>query len=168
MKKSRIPIEIVVTILAALSCLVSVPSLQLPVWALFIGWAWYFALGGTPEVLKKIYPAMLPGSLLAVLCIWLANLLVGYMPGLLAVIVAVLITVAILMYMLRIPLTSATLPAFNAYSCVFAAFYGKQFYNPTGDFVRDLWVAFATVFIACALGPLFGYLSVFFTFAKEK
>ena len=69
--RPRIPIEIVVGVLGGLSCIVTISGLGLPVWALFIGWAWYFALGAQPSAFKKIVPAVFPGALLAALCLWL-------------------------------------------------------------------------------------------------
>ncbi|MGI5473650.1 DUF1097 domain-containing protein [Escherichia coli] len=44
-----------------MSCLASWPGINIPVWAIFIGWAWYYALGATPDILKKIYASLLPG-----------------------------------------------------------------------------------------------------------
>lgn len=52
--KSGIPIELVVPVLAALSCLLMKVGGGIPVWAVFLGWAWYFAMGATPSILKKI------------------------------------------------------------------------------------------------------------------
>lgn len=160
--KSRIPIELVVGILAGISCLVTLPGLGIPLWALFIGWAWYFALGATPEAFKKIYPPIFTGALLAALCLWmigfLANIGIGGMPG---TMIAVAVTVFLLMMTLRIPLTSASLPAFNAYSSVFALMYIGSFPELSiGPILScTLWAMLGNF-----LGPVFGYLSVALTF----
>ncbi|WP_368488877.1 DUF1097 domain-containing protein [Clostridium sp. BJN0013] len=166
--KAKIPIEIVVAVLAALSCLVSLPGLGFPVWALFIGWAWYFALGATPSTMKSIYPSMLPGALLAVLCIFLINDFGKIMPSMPAMMIAVLITVFLLMICLRIPYTNCSLSAFNAYSTTFAVFYGG-FFPKMGVQSYDILMALVWALIGNALGPIFGYLSIVFTMpAKDK
>lgn len=165
--KSLIPIEVVVPVLAAISCLVALPQLGLPVWALFIGWAWYFALGANPAVLKKVYPSMIPGALLAAICIWLINVFMKFMSLMPAMMLAVLITVFLLMCVLRVPLTSCGLAAFNGYSCVFAAYYGG-FFPQTGSPGRDILMALLWSLAANFIGPLFGYLSIFFTFPGQK
>lgn len=154
-------------VLAAVSCLVALPQLGLPVWALFIGWAWYFALGANPSVFKSVYPAMIPGALLAAVCIWLINVFTGFLSLMPAMMLAVLITVFLLMCVLRFPLTSCGLAAFNGYSCVFAAYYGG-FFPQTGSPGRDIITALIWSLVANFIGPLFGYLSIFFTFPGRK
>lgn len=154
-------------VLAAVSCLVALPQLGLPVWALFIGWAWYFALGSNPSVFKSVYPAMIPGALLAAACIWLINVFAGFMPAMPAMMLAVLITVFLLMCVLRVPLTSCGLAGFNGYSCVFAAYYGG-FFPQSGALGHDILMALIFSLVANFIGPVFGYLSIFFTFSSQK
>lgn len=156
--KTRIPIEIVVAALAAISCLVALPQLGLPVWALFIAWAWYFALGATTSVFKMVYPAALAGAVLAGVCIWLIGAFMGYMTMMAAMMLAVFITVFLLMLVLKIPATSCSLAAFNGYSCVFATYYGG-FFRQTGSTELDILAAFAFSIAANFLGPFFGYFS---------
>ena len=165
--KPKISIDVVVALLAGVSCLVTVPALGLPVWGLFIGWAWYFALGATPDLLKKIYPSMIPGALLAVLCIFMIDFAAGFLPPMVALIIPVIITVYLLMLTLKMPLTSIGLVAFNSYSCVFAVFYGAA-YRATGVFSTDVLMAMIFSLIATGLGPLFGYFSIFFTFPEKE
>ncbi len=154
----KLPIEVVVALLAGLSCLVAWPSLGIPVWALFIGWAWYFALGATPAVMKSIYLSMIPGSLLAVVCIALINFLSSYMVGMAAMILSVVITVYALMQLLKIPFFNCSLVGFNSFSTIFAVYYGG-FYPHDGTQV-DLLMALLWGVIGNALGPVFGYLSI--------
>lgn len=165
--KSRIPIELVVAILAGFSCLVSWPGLDFPVWALFIGWAWYFALGTTPSAMKKIYPSIFPGAFLAAVCIWLINTFSGFMHPMLAMIIPVTITVFLLMMALRIPFTSCSLVGFNAYSTVFAVYYGG-FYHQSEILIKGIVLAMIWGIVGNSLGPLFGYMSVLFTFPKSN
>lgn len=165
--KSRIPIELTVPVLAALSCLLMLVGVGIPVWAVFIGWAWYFALGATPAAFKQIYPVIIPGAVLAGLCFWL----IGFFPqfgitGMAATMLAVLITVILLMLMLRIPATSASLPAFNAYSTVFALYAIPNGFPDLG--ISPILSCVIWAIIANALGPIFGYLSIALTFPKKE
>lgn len=164
--KSRIPIEVVVAVLAAISCLVAfIPGFAIPVWALFIGWAWYFALGATPSVMKTIYFSILPGAILAATCIWLNDLFGVSMSSLWAVMLSVLITVFFLMLFLKIPGTNG-LVGFNAYSTIFAVFYGG-FSPHSGELKTDIIIALIYGVVGLCLGPLFGYFSVYFTFPQK-
>lgn len=155
----KLPIEMVVALLAGASCLFAWPGLELPIWALFIGWAWYFALGATPGVMKNIYPSIIPGALLATLSIVLINYLSGMMPVMAAMIITVILTVYVLMLAIKIPLMNCSLAAFNAYSTIFAVYYGG-FYHQSGDFNSNVLMALFWGVAGNALGPLFGYLSV--------
>lgn len=164
--KPRIPIEVVVGVLGGLSCLVTISGLGLPVWALFIGWAWYFALGATPDAFKKIVPAVFPGALLAAFCIWLMGALetAGIIAGMPNMIICVTLTVFLLMCSLRIPVFSASLPAFNAYSSVFAlsaiGAYPDLAIGPVLSCC--LWAIIGNL-----LGPVFGWLSIVLQFPRE-
>ena len=164
--KPRIPIEVVVGILAGISCLVTLPGIGIPLWALFIGWAWYFALGATPKVFKISYPPVFTGALLAALCLWLVEFFndVGIV-GMLGTMIPVALTVFLLMMTLRIPIFSASLPAFNAYSSVFALMYIGGFPDlAIGPILScTLWAM-----IGNFLGPVFGYLSVKLTFPVKE
>lgn len=164
--KTRIPLEVVVGVLGGLSCLVTISGLGLPVWALFIGWAWYFALGATQEAFKKIIPAVFPGALLAALCIWMMSWFTGLgFTGLLNMIICVTISVFLLMCSLRIPIFSASLPAFNAYSSVFALYAIGSYPNlAIGPILScTLWAVIGNL-----LGPVFGYLSIKLTFPYKN
>lgn len=164
--KSRIPIEVVVGILGGISCLVTISGLGLPVWALFIGWAWYFALGATPSAFKVIIPAVFPGALLAGLCIWLMGFLASFgFTGMPNMFVCVALTVFLLMCALRISVFSASLPAFNAYSSVFALYAIGAFPDlPIGSTLSCcLWALIGNL-----LGPVFGWLSIVLQFPYKE
>ena len=47
--KKLTSLDFSVAILAGVSCLFM--YIDVPVWALFVGWAWYFALGSKPELI---------------------------------------------------------------------------------------------------------------------
>ena len=164
--KTRIPIEIVVGVLAGISCLVTLPSINIPLWALFIGWAWYFALGASPEAFKKIYPAVFTGALNAALCLWMMGFLnnIG-ISGIIGTMLAVSITVFLLMMTIKIPLFSSSLPAFNAYSSVFALMYIGAFPELS---VGPILSCTIWAMMGLFLGPIFGYLSIKLTFPREE
>src|SRR5438046_3090687 len=67
--KSRLPpAEIVASLLAATTVLISLPPLNLLPWAIFISWAGTFAAGGpSASVLQRIWLAMPVGSTFAML-----------------------------------------------------------------------------------------------------
>lgn len=164
--KTRIPIEVVVGVLAGISCLVTLPGLGIPLWALFIGWAWYFSLGATPKAFKIIYPPVFTGALLAALCLWLMGFVnhIG-LTGMFGTMLCVGLTVFLLMMTLKIPLTSASLPAFNAYSSVFALMYIGGFPDL---FVGPILSCAIWAMLGNFLGPIFGYLSVKLTFPVKE
>lgn len=118
-------LDVSVAVLAAVSCLFM--YIKVPVWALFIGWAWYFTLGATPDLIAKGIPPMITGSVLAILAFVLINIFTGFMPAMAATIVSVFITVFLLMISLKISALNISLMSFNAYSCMFIG-YGAGAY----------------------------------------
>lgn len=154
-----------VAILAGLSCIGSL--IGLPIWALFIGWAWYFTLGATKAGFKQATPPMLAGSILAVLAIVLINVFAGFLPGLGAMVLSVFITVFLLMLTLKIPGFGCSLASFNAYSCMFAGYYAGTF-PAQEQFTTGLVYAVIWITGANFLGLIFGYLSIFFSQIGKK
>src|ERR1700685_2730260 len=66
----KLPTEVVASLLAATTVLISLPPCYLPPWAIFISWAGTFAMGGPTKVnLKRIWPVMPVGSLAAFLIV---------------------------------------------------------------------------------------------------
>ncbi|NLG03731.1 MAG: DUF1097 domain-containing protein [Clostridia bacterium] len=159
-------LDVVVAILAGITCLGLL--VNIPVWALFIGWAWYFALGATPDVLKQAIPALLIGYILAAISI-VVYAASGFQ--ILAMIIAVAVTVFILMMSLKLDIFSCSLASFNAYSCLFAGYYAGNFPKMEQASVLDLnnvgvavlWIAFANI-----LGLFCGWLSVSIGTAGQK
>jgi len=164
----RMPIELVVAFLAAIACLISWPGLGIPVWAVFIGWAWYFAMGGKQEKFKEIYSAILPGAICSAIAIWIIFHLMSIGMILIpAMMIGAFVSVLLLMAVLRFLTPTVGFIAFNAYSTLFAVFYGGAF-PKTGVFLHDLGWAFLFALIGNAVGPIFGYLSIVLSSLKEK
>ena len=146
-----------VAILAALSCILM--AADIPVWALFVGWAWYFALGAEPSLIKKGIAPLIAGSVLAFAAFLLIDLLtmVG-LPWLLPTILSVFITVFVLMLTLKVPALNYSLISFNAYSCVFVGFSTGTYYAVSG--MPSYLNAFIWITGANFLGLIFGWLSI--------
>src|SRR3954463_8688346 len=68
MTSRRLPAEIVASLLAATTVIISLPPLNLPPWAIFISWAGVFAAGGpNTTVMTRMWAAMPVGSTFAML-----------------------------------------------------------------------------------------------------
>ncbi|HFV8881373.1 TPA: DUF1097 domain-containing protein [Escherichia coli] len=154
----KLPMNLTIALLAGLSCLASWPGINIPVWAIFIGWAWYYALGATPDILKKIYASLLPGIATSVLCIAAINYMISlHISAMLAIIISVIITVYVLLLLLQMPCMNSSLPAFNAYSTVFAVYYGGFYPDTDGP---DISLAVLWAATGLCTGPLLGYISI--------
>jgi hypothetical protein len=164
-----------VAIFAGVSCLLML--IGVPVWAVFIGWAWYFTLGAKPVLIRQGILPILAGSVLAVVAFLLIPLFakVGFLATPLSVvsgfsvngatILAVIITVFLLMLTLKIKVLNISLISFNAYSCIFVG-YAAGTYMPVGNMPALLnaiiWIAGANF-----IGLLFGWLSIKFSGNKS-
>jgi hypothetical protein len=155
-------LDVSVALLAGVSCLAM--YWNIPVWAIFIGWAWYFTLGAAPAEIRKCIPPAVCGGLLAVLAYLLIDLcnklITARYPEMwiVAVIIPVVITVFLLMLSLKIPGLGVSLAAFNAYSCFFIGFAAETYKPLLGFQIHAnalLWITGANI-----LGLLFGWASV--------
>lgn len=153
-------LNISVAVLGGLSCLFML--VNVPVWALFIGWSWYFTLGAKPELIKGSIPPILVGSGLAALAFILIDVLsatgMDSVFSLASTIISVIITVFLLMLTLQVPALSQSTISFNAYSCMFIG-YAASAYLPVGG-MPALLNAFIWVTVANFIGVLFGWLSI--------
>lgn len=167
MKKIQ-ALDVSVGLLAGVSCFGFL--IGLPIWALFIGWAWYFALVSTGVVFKTAVPPMITGSLMAVLAIILIDLFAKGMPFLPAMIIAVTITVFCLMLTLKVPALSYSLVSFNAYSCMFAGYYASNFPADMaqGNYAMGFVLAILWITGANFIGLLFGWASIWLTTLGKK
>jgi len=159
-------LDIIVPVFAALSCLLML--LQIPVWALFIGWAWYYALGARPELIIKGIAPTIVGSVLAFATFLLIDVFAQGMPVIWATVLAVFITVFLLMLSLKVPALNLSLISFNAYSCIFVG-YGAGAYlvikGMPAMLNAAIWISGANI-----LGLVCGWLSICFSavFSKSK
>lgn len=156
--------DFVVAMLSALACLGVL--LHLPVWALFIGWAWYLALGSKPQVIWEAGLTCVLSSLLAILAVILSDWLQMYCSTLAASMLAVFVTIYMLMFLLKVPGIKYPLVAFNAFSCIFAGYYLQAFPVQT-DYGWNLAYAFVWIVGADIMGLLVGWLSIALTQAQQ-
>ncbi|MEZ0345220.1 MAG: DUF1097 domain-containing protein [Infirmifilum sp.] len=167
--KYRVPIEVTVAYLAALSLLVSLPPLGLPVWAVFVTWAGYFALGADAKAFKEIYKAVPLGGVFGWLAVVGFHYAIQAMPWVHYIVPVMLVEfldVLVLMYIISyFKFTGAAV--FFAFPSYFGTYYGG-FYPKTGDLFADASLALVYQVAANLLGPIFGYLSIALSFpAKE-
>ncbi len=161
-------LDFAVAILAGVSCLFML--INVPVWALFVGWTWYFVLGCTPDTIKKCIPPLITGALLAVLAFILIDILsktgIDSTFSLTSTIIAVVITVFLLMLSLEIPQLNNSLVSFNAYSCFFVGYAAGTFLPIQGMptlLNAIIWIAGANF-----IGVLFGWMSIKLSSLSKK
>jgi len=143
-------------------------KINLPVWAIFFGWAWYFVLGGNVSVFKKAIPSMLLGFVLGGISIFASAASSGNFYVLAA---TVCVTVFILMLSLKTKLFSCSLASFNAYSIIFAGFYALNFPNiVNGGFgdIGNILIAIAWFSLASIVGLICGYVSITLSTLKKN
>lgn len=151
-------LDLAVAIIAGLTCFGLL--IKIPVWALFFGWAWYFALGANPSAFRQSIPSMILGYLLAGIAI-VAYTASGY--NIFVMVAIVGLTVFGIMLSLKIKAFACSLASFNAYSCLFAGYYAKNFpvlENSTKWDINNVLVAIGWIAMANVLGLICGYLSV--------
>lgn len=155
------PAEIVASLLAVTTILISLPPYNLPPWAIFIGWAGTFAAGGpTPEVLRKIWPVMPVGSICAFLIVLGFQWASAHFSGaefVIAQMVILFVLNTAQMLLARIPGLGLTfVPGmFFGFASYFATFFGGFGPNP-----HSPWVALVAVVLMNGLGPVYAWLNV--------
>ena len=127
------------------------------VWAGFIAWGCYFALGADTAALQKTIVGMIYGAVIA----GVALALVGANPlglaGALGPAIYIAVTVFLLVIVANIPLLSAV-PA-NVYGYAATAAYALQTANAGSVTAMDLTNPVLLVALSTILGAIFGMLS---------
>jgi hypothetical protein len=149
--------DVSVAVLAGLSCFTML--IGLPVWTIFIGWAWYFALGADPSGFGKAIPPMLLGYAMAAISIVvfaLSNF------NIVALSISVAATVFIIMLSLKTKLFAHSLASFNTYSCMFAGYYAVSFpkVESSAMDLNNILICIGWLSLANVIGLCFGYVSV--------
>jgi len=156
--------DLVVPILAGLACLFFFMPNPVTVWAVFIGWAWYFNLGASPQVFAKVIPPMILGYFLAGIAVVAVYLGGEAWVTVLAIVVA--LTVFVIMLSLKIPAFAASLVSFNSYAIMFGGYFGQAgfgfpFIAPSaGLSIGNIAIIALWMMMSNLIGVGFGFLSI--------
>jgi hypothetical protein len=152
------PAEIVASLLAVTTILISLPPYHFPPWAIFISWAGTFAAGGpTAPVLKKIWPVMPIGSFFAFLIVLAFGVASRYFQGTEFIVAQMVILFCLntaLMLTARIPGLSFIPGMFFGFASFFATFFGGF-----GPVPHDPVAALFAAILMNALGPGYAWLT---------
>ncbi|MEV0321103.1 DUF1097 domain-containing protein [Streptomyces sp. NPDC050658] len=167
--RERLPHEIVASVLAGLTAFIGGTALHLPPWAIFIGWAGTFLLGG-PNLAnaKRLWLAMPAGSTFALIIVLVEEhaataLGEGQFARNCMQALVILVINSALMYAGRIKALSLIPGMFFGFASYFATFFGGFGYD-----AGNPWAAWVCVVAMNALGPVFAYLSMRLTFPVQE
>jgi len=148
--------DVVVAAVSAVACLGAL--LELPVWAVFIGWAWYLAIGANGRAIREGAVTAAASGIMALMAIVLTDVFAGGMTGLLANMLAVFIMILVLMVSLKFSCIKHSLVGFNTFSCVFAGYYLSAF-PVQSDYWLNLGYAFVYICGSNIMGLAVGWLA---------
>ena len=146
--------DFVVAGVSALACLGTLAGM--PVWALFIGWAWYLAIGANKTAIREGSVTCVVAAVLALTAVALTDAFASLMPGLQASMLAVFLMIMVLMVALKLPYIKHSLVGFNSFSCIFAGYYLGAF-PAQPEYMANLAVAFFYITGANILGLFVGW-----------
>ena len=157
---SRVPHEIVASILAGTTAFVGGNALHLPPWAIFIAWAGTYLAGGPNlAAMKRLWATMPVGATYALIIV-LIDMRIGDALGtstlardtMLALVI--LVVNSALMFTGRIKMFSLIPGMFFGFAAFFATYFGGFGWDPT-----EPWVAWVCVIAMTGLGPLYAWLA---------
>ena len=154
----RLPNEIVSSILAATTAFIGGNALNLPVWAIFIGWAATFLAGGPHRAtFLKLWPTMAAGSTFALVIVLLDSALKpasGQLAQDAVLAVIILVVNTALMYAGRTRALALIPGMFLGFASYFATMFGGFGFAP-----QNPWAAWVSVLVMNALGPIFALVA---------
>jgi hypothetical protein len=158
MNSRLLPAEIVASLLAATTVIISLPPLNLPPWAIFISWAGTFAAGGpNANVMRRIWAAMPIGSTFAMLIAIAFEQASHYYSGtalILAQMTILFLLNTCLMCIARLPIFSFIPGMFFGFASYFATLFGGF-----GPLPHNPYLAWLAVVPMNALGPVYAWLT---------
>lgn len=178
--KNTVPLwlAVAITVCVSLPFGIWLGVYSLPIWASFIVWAEYFALGAKPSALKVMVPAYILGVVVAAIIMTAYALLskaLGdtklYTSTDLALFAACFVGFCIFIYAMKwFPVTQVgTLPFFNGISMGLGVYFTGAFVKPFGtDIDPTLLPAIAAVgaILAGLLGAFLGWFNVAILFPR--
>jgi hypothetical protein len=176
-------LAVAITVCVALPFGIWLGNYSLPIWASFIVWAEYFALGAKPAALKTIVPAYFLGVVAATV-IMVAYMLLSTQLGQgtivsvgdwsftydnAALFITAFVGFCIFIYLMKyVPVTqTGSLPYFNGISMMLAVFFTGAFVKAApADIDANLLPVVAGIgaLLAGALGAFLGWFNVTITF----
>jgi hypothetical protein len=161
--RNRIPSEVVASVLAATTVILSLPPTNLPPWAVFVSWAGTFAAGGpTKAFFKRIYPVMPLGSTTAMVIVLVEKWTSPVFPGnwnIAGQMIIIFVLNGLMLMLARRKFWSFAPGMFFGFSSYFATYFGG--WGPIAHNPYSAWIA---VMIMNAIGPLYAWLNVKLTF----
>lgn len=155
----KLPTEVSVSALAGTTAFVGGFALHLPPWAIFIGWAGAYFIGGPNlTAMKKLWATMPVGSTYALIIVLITG---AFSPfgtsdlgeaGFTAVVIVV-VNIA-LMYTGRLKLFALIPGMFFGFASFFATFYGGFGWDPGNP-----WVAWISVIAMNLLGLVYAWVA---------
>ncbi len=184
--KDTIPLwlAVAITVCVSLPFGIWLANYNVPIWASFIVWAEYFALGAKPAALKTMIPAYFLGVVAAAI-IMTAYMVMSTAFGSgsilsigdwsftydnLALFIACFAGFCVFIYAMKyFPVTqTGSLPYFNGISMMLAVFFTGAFTKPFADIDPNLLPAVAGIgaLLAGALGAFLGWFNVAILFPR--
>lgn len=165
--KESIPLflAVAITVVVSLPFGLFLGKYNIPLFAAFIVWAEYFALGAKPAALKIIYPSFALGALLTGASMFATVLLAPALGMNLALAISLFVGVGLMVYIMRFSkiLSDGSLPYFNGISMLLAVYLTSN-YPATANALLQPWVAALWTILAGILGGLLGWFNILITF----
>ncbi|RLF67166.1 MAG: hypothetical protein DRN30_00550 [Thermoplasmata archaeon] len=176
--KETIPLwlAIAITVLFSLPFGTLLGKYNLALWASFIAWAEYFALGAKPEALKYIWILFPLGAFwMAMFATFVALVPIGGTLTTVAVWIFVWVAVAAFVMRFHPMFQKGSLPYFNGLSMYLALYFGLYANGANigagqgpivGNPVVDAWILFVWASLAGIFGGFLGWFNIAITFPR--
>jgi hypothetical protein len=171
-------LAVAITVVVSLPFSIWLGNWGLPIWASFIVWAEYFAMGAKPKALLTMVPAYITGVIVAavILTVYLyvvdaVNNVQLYTPNDVTLAAVFFVGFCIAVYAMKYwtVLQTGSLPFFNGISMGLAVFFTGAFLKPFGaDLDAHLYPAAAAVgaILAGLLGAGLGWFNIAIQFPR--
>jgi hypothetical protein len=174
----RVPLwlAVAITVLVSLPFGLFLGKYNIALWASFVVWAEYFALGGTTEGFKYILGSYPIGALSMAIFAVINNYFIiqlKWNPNI-SVAIWIFVWVAIAVYIMKFHeiFNKGSLPYFNGLSMYLAFYFSglKAGFGAgplTGNPFIDPWILWIWVVLAAILGSILGWFNILITFPKK-